>query len=953
VVHPGGGRGASANGPEKMHRKSPSLQTVVALCLLAMGGVGLALVLFSAGIYRSVAHENRAAAIKEIISNEVRNRRQAMTAGQRIFALDLAQDPAFRGAWRNGREDGLESTVRSALADASSDAALTGVRVLDASLDPAAAAGEAHRGCPAPDGVTASPLAAGQMTQRACIRAGVPVQSLLMPLPGLEPGGFVEVVSDPVAALARIGGDSGLALRIERPGGDPLYETDDWRRLAGGSDTVATRYLTPASENEPVFAIRAATGVGLLNEQLAATRDFVLIAAGFILALAILIALVSLRRLMQPLHWLQQAAENVSKERGIDDFVPVTAAGPPEIATPIRSFNAMVERVRGLVTELEGEVGQRRDAEVAANRARELAEAHARSASQAREFSQATLEAVVDAVIATDTEGRIEYINPVATSLTGVTEAEALGRPIDEIVALYDRSGQQRESHLVDRCVHERRATGERRIGRLAGADEDGDGDGEAPMRYVDYALVPMRDRGGAVVGAVLIFHDVTESQRMTERLRWQATHDSLTGLINRYEFENRLHRVLQSAQDGQGAGVLCYLDLDQFKLVNDTCGHVAGDELLRQLSFMLGDRLAGRGTLARLGGDEFGLLLHPCGIPAARAIAEDLREAIQQFRFVWTEHIFSIGVSIGVVAIDGESPNTEILLSAADTACYMAKDQGRNRVQVYEADDEALQARHAEMHWVSEINRALEEDRLILYCQDIVDAVTPEPVRHFEILLRMQADDGTIRQPGSFLPAAERYNLAPAIDQWVVRRALAWIAANDIPDDALYSINLSGRSLASDGFLDTVLAEMDRQAVSPRNLCFEVTETAAISNLASARAFMEALRARGCRFSLDDFGSGLSTFNYLQNLPVDFLKIDGAFVRDIHANPVHQSIVRSMNDVGHALGMFTIAEFVENDAVIDVLRGIGVDFLQGYGYARPRPLESVRMPLGVSARGD
>ncbi len=932
-----------------MHRKSPSLQTVVALCLLAMGGVGLALVLFSAGIYRSVSHDNRATTIKEIVSNEVRNRRHAMTAGQRIFALDLARDPAFREAWRNRRGEGLETPVSAAIAQAPADAALTGARVLDASLEPVAEVGEAQHGCPAPDGATPSPFASDGMARRSCIRAGVPVQSLLMPLPGLEPGGFVEVVSDPVAALARIGPDTGIALRIERPGGDRLYETDDWRRIADGSDTVSTRYLTPAGDNEPVFAIRAATGVGLLNEQLTATRDFVLIAAGLVLALAILIALISLRRLMQPLRWLQQAAENVSQERGIDDFAPVTAAGPPEIATPIRSFNAMVERVRGLVSELEDEVGQRRDAELAANRAREQAEAHARSASQAREFSQATLEAVVDAVIATDTEGRIEYINPVATSLTGVTEAEALGRPIDEVVALYDRSGAERQGQLVDRCVGERRTTGERRIGRLAGAGDADDGE----MRYVDYALVAMRDRGGAVVGAVLIFHDVSESQRMTERLRWQATHDSLTGLINRYEFENRLHRVLQAAQRGQGTGVLCYLDLDQFKLVNDTCGHVAGDELLRQLSFMLGDRLAGRGTLARLGGDEFGLLLHPCGIPAARAIAEDLREAIQQFRFVWSEHIFSIGVSIGVVSIDGESPNTDILLSAADTACYMAKDQGRNRVQVYEADDEALQARHAEMQWVSEINRALEEDRLILYCQDIVDAVTPDPVRHFEILLRMADGDGTIRQPGSFLPAAERYNLAPSIDQWVVRRALAWMAANDVPDDALYSINLSGRSLASDGFLDTVLGEIDRQAVAPRNLCFEITETAAISNLASARAFMEALRARGCRFSLDDFGSGLSSFNYLQNLPVDFLKIDGAFVRDIHSNPVHQSIVRSMNDVGHALGMHTIAEFVENDAVIEVLREIGVDFLQGYGYARPRPLESARVPFGVSVTGD
>ena len=918
-----------------MSRNRPSLQSVVALALLGMGGVGLVLVLFSAGIYRSVAHESRAAAVHDLVREQVASQRAALAADQRIAALELAGRPAFDRAWPRDI-DALRSLLDEVRATAP-PASVLGLRLLDGSLEPVAGVGRAGAGCQAARAAMRA-ADAGDRTARRCLRDDRPAQSAVFRVEGAQPPAFVEVVGDPVAILARVGGENGLALRIERPGGGVLHESADWSGdEAARADRVSARYLTPSRGDEPVFAIRAAASVGLLNRQLGDARDFVLIAAGIVVGLALLAALVGLRRMMRPLHALQSAAEAVSRDRGIDECPHVPEAGPPEIATPIRSFNAMVERVRALIRELESEVAQRRDAEATAHRERELAESHAHSASQAREFSQATLEAVVDAVIATDVEANVEYMNPVAETLVGVSEGQAVGRPIGEVVPLYSRDGARDRTELVHECLHRPRTAGVRRIGRLGRPDSDPLDDGAA--RYVDYAVVAMQDRDERTVGTVLIFHDVTEAQRLTDRLRHQATHDALTGLINRYEFEDRLQRVLDATRDGNAEAVLCYLDLDQFKLVNDTCGHVAGDELLRQLSLLLTRRLGDRGTLGRLGGDEFGLLIHPCAVSEARALAEELRVAIQQFRFVWNERIFGIGVSIGVVAIDQTSTGTEDLLSAADTACYMAKDSGRNRIQVYQPDDAALQERRAEMHWVSEIKRALEEDRLVLYCQDIVETRCPEPVRHYEILVRMRDDNGQLWQPGSFLPAAERYNLAPELDSWVVRRALAWIGESEVPADALYSINLSGRSLAADGFLDAVVAALDEFGVSPSNVCFEVTETAAISNLAYARGFMDHLRARGCRFSLDDFGSGLSSFNYLRSLPVDFLKIDGVFVRDIIDNPVHQAIVGSINEVGHAMAMHTIAEFAESTEVIECLRGIGVDFVQGYGYGRPRPL--------------
>ena len=428
-----------------------------------------------------------------------------------------------------------------------------------------------------------------------------------------------------------------------------------------------------------------------------------------------------------------------------------------------------------------------------------------------------------------------------------------------------------------------------------------------------------------------------------TRRLSHQASHDPLTGLINRREFEARVERALRGARDGQHLHTLCYLDLDQFKVVNDTCGHVAGDELLRQLSGLLQAKLRERDTLARLGGDEFGVLLENCGVDEAQPIAEVLRQAVKDFRFVWQDRSFGIGVSIGMVALNGDSGNLSTLFSAADAACYAAKDRGRNRVHVYQEQDDELLRRRGEMQWVNRITRAMEENRFRLYVQPIypADPASAAPA-HFEVLLRMLDDNGEPVLPMAFIPAAERYNLMPAIDRWVISTAFAYCqqrAASSEPMEGICTVNLSGHSLCDELFLEFVERQFELNKVPYKQICFEITETAAISKLNEAVEFIRRLKEKGVVFSLDDFGSGLSSFTYLKNLPVDFIKIDGAFVRDMASDPMDRAMVESIHHIGHVMGLKTIAECVESEESLDHLRSIGVDYVQGEWLQAPLPL--------------
>lgn len=459
--------------------------------------------------------------------------------------------------------------------------------------------------------------------------------------------------------------------------------------------------------------------------------------------------------------------------------------------------------------------------------------------------------------------------------------------------------------------------------------------------RWIRDTVRLIRDSDGRPLELVGSWLDHTEAQQLAEQLTYQASHDSLTELANRRAFEIHLQQALDSARVQRAEHVLLYLDLDQFKVINDTCGHIAGDVLLRELSRILQGRLRRQDILARLGGDEFGVLMERCALHDALRVANNLCSAVNEFRFGWGDKVFRMGVSIGVVAIDAHSESCASVLSAADSACYAAKDAGRNRAHVYAENDLALARRQGEMRWVTRINQALEDNRFQLAFQPIVPTQGLADGYHYELLLRMEDETGLIVMPGAFLPAAERYHLSGKLDRWVVGTALDWLSNNPAHLDelSLCAINLSGHSLGDRRLLDYLLGRLSKKSPLNHKLCFEITETAAIANFSSALYFIQTLKGIGCRFALDDFGSGFSSFAYLKKLPVDFLKIDGMFVEGVVDDPVSLAMVNSINEVGHVMGMETIAEFVENDHILDTLRTVGVNYAQGYGIGKPRPL--------------
>ncbi len=448
----------------------------------------------------------------------------------------------------------------------------------------------------------------------------------------------------------------------------------------------------------------------------------------------------------------------------------------------------------------------------------------------------------------------------------------------------------------------------------------------------------------------LLVCEDATETHLLNEQIAYQASHDSLTGLANRMQFDARIRQLLEHAKVNNTEHALCYLDLDQFKVINDTCGHLAGDELLRQLGELLRKNIRKDDFIARLGGDEFGVLMRNCSLAEAAQISNNLRDIISDFHFAWEDRSFNVGVSIGITNINTASGNAVNILKEADAACYIAKDKGRNRVQVFRPDDQELALRQGEMQWVEKIQLGLENNYFCLYGQLIVPLNDIAEGLHFETLVRYREVDGSIIPPGAFLPAAERYNLISNLDRWVIRNLFAWLAehAEVLANLQVCSVNLSGLSLSDENMLSYISEQFSFWNIPTHKICFEITETAAISNLSFATQFIRQLRAQGCLFSLDDFGSGLSSFGYLKNLPVDFLKIDGLFVKDIIDDQVDLAMVKSINEVGHVLHKKTIAEFVENEQIFNLLRSMGVDYAQGYGVGKPLPLNALIASAGL-----
>ncbi len=553
----------------------------------------------------------------------------------------------------------------------------------------------------------------------------------------------------------------------------------------------------------------------------------------------------------------------------------------------------------------------------------------------AKERARVTLQSIGDGVITTDMHEVVDYLNPVAERLTQWTLAQARGKPLAEICSLVDERTMQVLPARLAQALHDnqpRPSSGH----EVALMRRDG------TSMAIEESAAPLLDRHGAVIGGVMVFRDVTATHRMAQRITWAATHDSLTGLVNRREFESRVEAALLSARNSNVHHVLCYLDLDQFKVVNDSCGHAAGDAMLKQLAGLLQTRLRESDTLARLGGDEFGVLLQGCALDRAQLIAADLLAAVRDHRFPWQGKPFAVGVSIGLVAINSATGSRADLFSAADTACYTAKEQGRNRVCVFQSSDADMAQRRTDMGWAARLSQALEDERLVLhYPPYLALGEHSAGGQHIEILLRLIDEDGKLVAPGSFIPAAERYNIMPAIDRWVVKTVFAryrdLLAQMGTP--LTCAINLSGTTLNSDGILAFIREQSEQHRLPPGAICFEITETAAINNIRHATQFMRELKALGFCFALDDFGIGTSSLAYLKTLPVDYLKIDGSFVRNIVTDPIDRAMADTINRVGHIMGLQTVGEFAESAAVINELRALGVDFAQGYGVQRPQAL--------------
>ncbi len=556
-----------------------------------------------------------------------------------------------------------------------------------------------------------------------------------------------------------------------------------------------------------------------------------------------------------------------------------------------------------------------------------------------KNLAEATLNSISEGVITVGRNGSVTYINPVAEMLTGWHRNDARGRPLGEVYRLLRLEDRSPLQHPAQRPVAQ--------VMRCEDATHLLVGLGGKEYEVEDSAG-PMYDARGEVTGAVLVFRDVTAARELSRRLEWQAGHDALTGLANRAEFQVSLEEVLLATRSQGGYAALLMLDLDRFKLVNEACGHDAGDQLLRQIGLVIQGCLRESDVLARLGADEFAVLLRACQCDEAMEIARTIRDSIREFRFVWQDRIFTVGASVGVVSVERHGGDQAELMRAADLACNAAKEGGSDRIRLYDPARFPLE-RPAGMDMLGRIIEALDEDRFCLYRQRIggLHSGTSGRVK-YEILLRMK-DEQRVLAPGVFLPVAERYGMMNAIDRWVVEHAFAFLQRTGADgENAMYSINLSGATLTDDEFLDFLREQLARQNVRPQDVCFEVTETVAIANLSNAAAFMRAAREIGFQFALDDFGTGMSSFAYLKHLPLDYVKIDGAFVRDIMRNPLDREIVESIVRISRALKVQTIAEYVEDEETMSLLASLGVDYGQGYGIHKPAPIEMTVAGVGA-----
>ena len=925
-----------------MKKSRLTLHKSLAVTILVIGIIGIALVISTDFTYRKLAYEQQKDSVNQLVAIKSADLIKTLSGRQKELGFGLQNEAGFKNAFSGDKTKdivywldqefnryfvtlGLIKLEKILIYDDQFQLithSTRGFEIAAISDLPCARTINYVNSLPA--------IQRTKPVSQLCLHNNIPLLNTVVSIGSIKAKGYIQIISDPAHILAQIETELGIPLKIYNNNGGLLHQSAKWPQKNKKIDNLISHYDILDEDDNLSMKVSVASDISVFRVHLDNTRYKIILGSSLLTLLTLLVALGILHRGLQPLTNLRRAAD--SSARG--EFISVNESGYDEISSPIHAFNMMVGKIQTLIRELTDEVNGHELTEQKLKLAKEQAEKQTKLAQQQSYFFHMTLQSIVDGVITTDINGYIRTINPMAEQLTGWSEQDAEGKPLVQVMHALD---EDTDARIYDPTENiEYKTVLDEPVSAILIQNKSN------IRTPVEYIAAPMRDEDDEIAGIVIIIHDESVQRSLNRQLTFQATHDALTGLINRYEFERRLKNVISTQTLQESVNTLCYIDLDQFKLVNDTCGHTAGDELLKQVTLLLQNTLNNVGTLARLGGDEFGLLLENTGIQQAQSVASELLDVIQQFHFTWVDSTFTIGASIGIAPISHSSLTCEAILSNADSACYLAKESGRNRIQIFTEEDDKLLTQQREMHWVSRINHALEEDRFLLYFQEIMPLSGHERsfIMHGEILLRMVDKEGDIVSPGNFLPAAERYNMITLIDEWVVEKSIQWLASRT--EKVLISVNLSGMSVSNRDFLNFVVTKIKQYQVNPELLCFEITETAAISNLSTAIHFMNVLKKLGCSFALDDFGSGLSSFSYLTSLPVDYLKIDGAFVMDIDKDPMHYAMVKSINEVGQVMGIKTIAEFAASENIISSLREVGVDNAQGYAVARPVPLSSL-----------
>ncbi|NOQ88046.1 MAG: EAL domain-containing protein [Gammaproteobacteria bacterium] len=925
-----------------MNKKHLTLQKTLAITILLIGAIGIILVIFTDFTYRKVAYEQQTQSVNQLIAIKSADLIKKLTERQKELGFRLQNEAEFKKAFSANNTDdmvywldqefnryyvtiGLIKLEKILIFDNNFQLIASSNRGIDINSKenlPCAQIINNVRGLPN--------MRRTKPKSELCEYNNHPLLATVISIGSIRSKGYIQIITSPAHILTQIESELGLPLKIYSNKNELLHQSINWPAKSDTQKHLISTYVITDAQDSISMKITGASDITAFKNHLDDTRYKIILGATALTLITLLFAFVILHRGLLPLKNLRRAADSCAR----GEFASVEEGVYNEISAPIHAFNLMVGKIQSLINDLTTEAEEHKKTEEKFKRAKEAAESHAHHAEQQNNFLHMTLQSIVDGVITTTIDGYVKSINPMAEQLTGWSEAEAINKPLVQVMHALK---EETHARIYDPTENiEYKTVLDEPISAILIQNNSGI---ETPVEYI---VAPMRDHEDEIAGIVVILHDESVQRSLNRQLTFQATHDALTGLINRYEFERRLKNVISTQTMHESVNTLCYIDLDQFKLVNDTCGHTAGDELLKQITLLLQNTLDSVGTLARLGGDEFGLLLENTDVTKAQIIAAGLLEVIKNFHFTWNDSTFTIGASIGIAPIPLNALSCEDILSNADSACYLAKESGRNRIQVFTEEDDKLLTQQREMHWVSRINHALEEDRFQLYFQEIMPLKGHEQsfIMHGEILLRMVDKEGDIVSPSYFLPAAERYNMITLIDEWVVEKSIQWLATRK--EKVLISVNLSGMSLSNRDFLNFVVSKIKQLKVNPELLCFEITETAAINNLSTAIHFMNVLKKLGCSFALDDFGSGLSSFSYLNSLPVDYLKIDGAFVMDIDKDPMHYAMVKSINEVGQVMGIKTIAEFAASESIIRCLRDVGVDNAQGYAVARPIPLSSL-----------